>query len=65
MSKGYDTHCFDLAKHFLAGNTRPGEAEDLAQWIQDHIELWFIGRAPSNVIEMRAADVAAVKETAK
>lgn len=43
--KNYDPECRDLAKHFLAteppGALRESEERELAQVIQDAIELWF------------------------
>jgi hypothetical protein len=48
MSKGFDTHCHDLAVYFLADTTGPGNVSgkpnELAQVIQDAIELWFVGQ---------------------
>lgn len=39
----YDPACEDLAKHFLDWNE--DEAKELAQHIQDEIELWLQWRA--------------------
>jgi hypothetical protein len=47
MAKGYDPKSYELAEYFLAED-HWGEEDiaDLAQTIQDAIELWFTGKEP-------------------
>ena len=43
--KSYDPACKDLAEHFLfPGAPSEEEIKDLAQCIQDAVELWFVGK---------------------
>lgn len=43
----YDPRCLELAEHFLSeGGVKafdPTRAEELAQWIQHHVELYLSG----------------------
>jgi len=44
MSSGYDSRCLELARVFIADEPllqKPGNAEALAQRIQDCIEEWI------------------------
>ena len=44
MGSGYDPHCLELARLFIADEPtlqKPGNAERLAQEIQDSIEAWI------------------------
>lgn len=46
MPKGFDQKCYELAEHFLQDREKVPVLliEELAQEIQDAIELWFSGK---------------------
>jgi hypothetical protein len=37
----YDPKCYELAEHFLDQNASESMKDELAAWIQHHIELWL------------------------
>lgn len=43
----YDPKCEELAEHFLPADQPIAKREELAQWIQDQIELWLEGEEKS------------------
>ena len=36
-----DTKCYDLAEHFLTSHATDQMKQELAEWIQHHVELWL------------------------
>ncbi len=47
----YDDECEVLALHFLVGPRRPDpkDISDLAQALQDAVEMWFAGRSSESL----------------
>lgn len=46
----YDDECEVLALHFLDVRPDPKDISDLAQALQDAVEMWFAGRPRADVI---------------
>lgn len=40
-NKTFDPKCYDLAEHFLNDDAAPAMKDELADWIQHHVELWL------------------------
>jgi hypothetical protein len=37
----YDSKCHELAEYFLNPDATPAMKDELAAWIQHHVELWL------------------------
>ena len=55
MKKGHDPACRELAEHFLPDGAPEEVKRELAQHIQDQIELWLVGEEFDVVMHPAAA----------
>lgn len=49
----YDPKCYELAEHFLNPDATPAMKEELADWIQFHVELRLYDETASDPLAER------------